>query len=313
MIVIRIFFVLIFSCITLYIANLAVVNNYDDNILYIQAYNQIIDLSLTKAYIAYKHFTGGSEIIYFYLNYNASSYIKYPVFILYLNIVFLLVFYKTLKKYFRNYVIIYLITLFTNFYLYVFLINTHKLKVALIFLMLFLLLNKFKKSMLVLSVLSHFQAIIVFIYYAVIILLQKIKDKKLFIINSKKINYTFLLISTIAISLFYDKILTKIIYYSDFSIPYRVILLIILYTTYLNLFKLKRTKKFFYPVAVIILILSCIIGGDRINFILMEIIFFTELNRSLFNNKYALLVVVPILVYNFTKLVFYINDGVGLV
>jgi hypothetical protein len=185
--------------------------------------------------------------------------------------------------------------------------------VALIFLMLFLLLNKFKKSMLVLSVLSHFQAIIVFIYYAVIILLQKIKDKKLFIINSKKINYTFLLISTIAISLFYDKILTKIIYYSDFSIPYRVILLIILYTTYLNLFKLKRTKKFFYPVAVIILILSCIIGGDRINFILMEIIFFTELNRSLFNNKYALLVVVPILVYNFTKLVFYINDGVSLV
>jgi hypothetical protein len=54
---------------------------YDDNILYLQAYPNIHTQSLSDAYIHYKAYTGGSELVYFILSYVSSYYLTYIMFL----------------------------------------------------------------------------------------------------------------------------------------------------------------------------------------------------------------------------------------
>ena len=152
--------VLPITVVPIYISYLILSSNYDDNILYSQAYQNIHLLSLSDAYSHYKTYTGGSEFMYFLVSYASSFYLTYTMFIVSLNTIFLSSLYLCIKKYFKNYTIIYITTVLTNFYLYVFLSNTHKIKLALIFIMFFLLISKLQKTWLMLSMFTHFQVIL---------------------------------------------------------------------------------------------------------------------------------------------------------
>ena len=81
--------VLLISVVPIYISYLTVSLNFDDNILYSQAYQNIHLLSLSDAYIHYKTYTGGSEVVYFILSYVSSYYLTYAMFVVSLNAIFL--------------------------------------------------------------------------------------------------------------------------------------------------------------------------------------------------------------------------------
>jgi hypothetical protein len=304
--------VLLISVVPIYISYLTVSSNYDDNILYSQAYQNIHLLSLSDAYIHYKTYTGGSELVYFILSYVSSYYLTYIMFIVSLNAIFLSSLYQSFKKYFRNYKIIYIVTVLTNFYLYVFLLNTHKLKLALIFLMFFALFSKLKKTWLLISIITHFQVLIYPVYLATDSLITKIKSKKILILNRKNIkNIIFsMFLSGCFLLLWFDNIANKILYYAQLDIPNRTVLLTIMYYAYLSVFKLHNERARFLVISLVIIALAIVVSGDRVNFILMEYIFFIEINRYLHNNSFALIVLGPLIFYNLAKLILYVNTAI---
>jgi hypothetical protein len=303
--------VLLISVIPIYISYLTVLSNYDDNILYSQAYQNIHLLSLSDAYIHYKIYTGGSELVYFILSYVSSYYLTYTVFIVSLNAIFLSSLYQSFKKYFRNYKIIYIVTVLTNFYLYVFLLNTHKIKLALIFLMFFALFSKLKKTWLLISIITHFQVLIYPIYLATDSLITKIKSKKILILKRKNIkNIIFLMfLSGCSLLLWFDDIVNKIQLYYSVGTANRTVLITIMYYAYLSVFKLHNERARFLVISLVIIALAIVVSGDRVNFILMEYIFFIEMNRYLHNNSFALIILVPLIFYNLAKLILYVNTA----
>lgn len=304
--------ILMLSIGSIYISHLIVINNYDDNILYSLAYEKMAELPFLDAYDQFVFYTGGSEPIFFLLSYF-SQYLSvaYSDFIFIINSIFLYVLYKSIKYYYRNYEIIFIITLITNFYLYVFLSDVHRLKLALTILMIFFISSKFKSSTLLVSSLTHFQIIFFIAYNFFLSVVSKINKKNYYVISKRVIFSTFLvcIVGVVFLNLFFEQIINKFTYYSQFTIPWRVLVLSAIYLGYLHLFKLKETLKLFYPLAFLVLVISFIVGADRTNFIIMEFIFFVELNRGLHKHNYAVLFVTPFIMYNFIKMIMFIKNG----
>jgi len=260
----------------------------------------------------YRTTIGGMEPIYIFLSYISSSVMDYNYFILFLNLAFLVVVFLALKKFTKNYKYMYIILVLTDYYFYVYQSNTHRLKLALIFFLLsYLTHNKTKILMIAASLFSHLQILIYYLYY---LILTQIQNNKLSNILSKKQQYDIYMVLTFALFSFAlgfvsREIISKISYYLHLNIPYKVIILVVIYLIYLYIFKLKDTIKTFIPLAIIVIGISLFIGSSRVNLMLMEFIFIIELNRVLNKQKYALLIIVPFILYSIYKSVHYIQLG----
>ena len=300
--------IFIFVIIVLSVVNNALLLDFGDNILYLDAYNKCVNHNISISFYYYQYITGAHEPVYFSLTYIASKYITFSQFILILDIFFIYLLYFVFKSLFRNYKIIFSVTLITNFYIFAFLIELHKLVVGLIFLMLYVIFrnSKIRYSFLIISILSHLQITIIFMYKFIYDTFNKIKKlKNIFII--KKSTILLAIVFSLILIILHNPILDKLHYYLSIQIPYRVLVLSFLYILYLNVYKITETTKYFYPLAFLIIMLSSVISADRINFILMEFIFLTEFNRLLHRKYYASIVFLPLLVYNILHSIYYLN------
>lgn len=258
----------------------------------------------------YKTTVGGTEPLYMVLSYIFSSVLEYDYFILLMNIFFLSVVFLALKKFTKHYKYMYILLVLSDFYLYIYLSNTHRLKLAIMFLLLsYLTHNKTKIIMIIGAILSHLQILILYLYT---LLLSLIEDFRSASILSKMKTYGLYTLLALAFALFFqDQIIAKVTYYLQLEIPYKVAALILMYLIYLFVFKLEDTIKLFVPLAIMVIVISFFIGSNRVNFLLMEFILIVELNRLLDKNKNALFVVVPFILYSIYKSVNYIQQGIS--
>ncbi len=271
------------------------------------------DRTLNELLNSYRTTIGGMEPMYILLSYISSSVLDYNNFILLMNLVFLLVVFLALKKFTKNYKYMYVILVSFDFYFYIYLSNTHRLKLAIIFFLLsYLAHNKTKIAMIVSALFSHFQILIFYLYYLIVI---QIKNNKLSDIVLKKKKYDIYMILAFvvlafALGLVSREIISKISYYLQMEIPYKVGFIVLIYLVYLFVFKLRDTVKIFVPLALMILIISFFIGSGRVNFMIMEFIFIVELNRLLNRNWYSLFAVIPFILYSFYKSLNYIEVAI---
>lgn len=293
-------------------------NNYIYDNFYVIDTNKI-KLDCNKDYylsdtfslsIAFKNFmyeTGSREPIYFFLTYCLSDIINYNTFILLLNSIFLSIGFLIVKKYVEKYVYFYLVIILTDFYLYVFLSDIHRLKLALIFLLLsFYFKGKVKYLMMLISVITHLQTIVFFICLLVINFINDIKNNTM-----KLYKYIFIIciICFIAI-LFKEHLISKLSYYLNIQVPYKEIVVIVLYSIYIFSNRIKDIRMYFFILSVIVFIISIFVGSDRVNFMLIEFIFYVELNRFFNGYKYSLMVVLPLILYNTYKITLYIQNSI---
>ena len=152
----------------LIVSSTAVYYDHQDNQLYRLAYDSFLNLNFSESFLSYKNVVGSSEPVYFIISYLFSFIISYDVFILIINIIFLISIFHLFKFYFNNYYLIYIITLLTDFYLYIFLTNTHRLALAIIFFVLYLTSKKSKMIFLILSFLSQLQIVFCYIYTLIV-------------------------------------------------------------------------------------------------------------------------------------------------
>jgi len=267
------------------------------------------DRTFTEFLQTYKTSIGGIEPIYILLSYIASSILEYNYFILLMNLIFLLVVFLALKKFTKNYISMYILLVSFDFYFFIYMSNTHRLKLAIIFFLLsYLAYNKTKIMMMISAILSHLQILLFYLYYLILTLIH---SPKLDDILLKKKKYSiYILLAFILGFIFREQIITKINWYLHIEIPYKVGTLILIYLLYLFIFKLRSTIKVFVPLAIMIMIISFFIGSGRVNFMLMEFIFIVELNRLLNRNTYALFAVIPFILYSFYKSAHYVQLGI---
>jgi len=187
--------------------------------------------------------------------------------------------------------------------------NTHRLKLAIIFFLLsYLAHNKTRILMMISAILSHLQILLFYLYYLILTLIHSTKLDDVFL---KKKKYSiYILLAFILGFIFREQIITKINWYLHIEIPYKVGVLVLIYLIYLLTFKLKDTMKLFVPLAIMVIIIAFFIGSERVNFMLMEFILIVELNRLLDRNMYALLAVIPFILYSFYKSAHYIQLGI---
>lgn len=261
----------------------------------------------TGAFISYSTIVGSIEPIYFLVSYLLSYLIDYNTFIFILNFIFLLSLFYVFKYFFTKYYLIFNIFLLTNFYLYIFLTNTHRLKIAFIFFILFLIVKKYKLLSIFVAIISHLQ---VFLFYLYTLLLKfkvsikyKIKKKSLF-----NFLVVVILLSLVFIYMF-PHIESKIYYHSQKAgVPFSTIILGTVYVLYLILFNQFKILKLFIPLFLLILPITFFIVPDRLNFILYEFIFLIELNQLLNKRYYSIIAVLPVVSYSGFKLINLIID-----
>jgi hypothetical protein len=308
------------SIVILYIANCVIVLDYDDNLPYHMAYVNMFDLDLTESFVEYQKATSGFEPTYFLASFIVNKYITFNIFILFINILFLFSLYKVLKKYFSQYYqVIYIILLLTNSYAFQLLSDAHRLKFALVFFFVYLSINKYKLLFLILSLSTHFQ-IFIYVIYKIIYRL------KLYVINNKKFKVNvfyliFLLILLITVYfIFFDSlettynyILNKVsAYTSRNAIQLAMVWLVWMYTIYviyIHYFKLKKMIDIFYPLVLTIYPISVILHFYRLDLLLLCFIFIVELNRLLQGKRYAIVIVIPLIIYNIYSYIDFIIKG----
>jgi len=115
------------------------------------------DRTLNELMNSYRTTIGGMEPMYILVSYISSSIMNYNYFILLMNLIFLLVVFLALRKFTKNYLYMYILLVSFDFYFYMYLSNIHRLKLAIIFLLLtYLTHHKTKVIMTILFVLSSF-------------------------------------------------------------------------------------------------------------------------------------------------------------
>ena len=275
-----------------------------------KAYYVQKDRTFSEFLKTYKTSVGGTEPVFLLLSYVSSSILEYNYFILLMNIVFLFVVFLALRKFTKDYKYMYILLVSFDFYLFIYMSNTHRLKLAIIFFLLsYLTYNKTRVTMMVSAILSHLQILLFYIYY---LILKLMNSTMLDDILLQKKKYGFYMILAFIIGfVFREQIITKISWYLHIEIPYKVSTLVLIYLIYLLVFKLRDTIKVFVPLAIMVIMVSFFIGSGRVNFMLMEFIFIVELNRLLNRNWYALFAVIPFILYSFYKSVHYIQLGIS--
>lgn len=273
-----------------------------------QSYYIKNERSIEETFKSYRITIGSYEPMYFLLSYIFSSVLEYKYFILFINSIFLLVVLLSLKKFTENYKWLYVALVLTDFYFYVYLSNIHRLKLAILFLLLsYILYNRSRVFAIFSAIISHLQIFIFYLYLAILDVIKNFNENNLLQERKKYVIYTVFIL--LIILLFQNHIKSKLNYYLYMEISYRVSAVILMYLIYLVIFKLEDTIKLFIPLAILVFIVSFMVGADRINFMLMEFIFIVELNRLLNKNIVALVVVIPIVLYNSYKTIDFIKVG----
>ena len=313
---------IVISIVVLFVSQVIVLSNFDDNVFYSLGFDDLTGIALLEGYINYKKITGASEPTLFLYSYSVNSAVSYGFSILAINILFLLTFYRVLKKYFTpNYELIYAVFLMSNAYMLVLLSDVHRLKLGLVFFCMYLIANhKLKLFFLALSFVSHFQ-IIIFGLYKIIEFLKvnSIRAaRRLF--DRRMLIYLGFIAAIIFFNLdylyefLYLPILNKILYYLDrTNLNYTVVmsfymsLFYVPYLAYLYVFRLKETFKKLFLFASLIFITSVVLSFFRLNLLVFGYIYLIELNRLFGGKRYALFPVTGIFFYNIYGLVSFIS------
>jgi len=308
----------------LIISNAIVINDFDDNLYYHLAFNHIDNMLILENYNQFKLDIGhGAEPIYFLFNYIFKDVIEFNSLILIINIFFLYSVFNVLKKFFKYYLLIYIILLLSNNYIYVLLSDPHRVKLAISFFLLYLVSVRYKSILLILSILTHFQMLIFIVYKFMILIFDKIKDKGSFLLSNLQIFVLlcffilyYITYDSFGYTYIYLPIYNKIVVYSDtFKINLNTVVFTwfyIYYICYIHYFKLNNTQKLFYPLLIVLFSISFILNFYRIQLLLLILIFVIELNRLFDGKRYAVLIVLPLIIYNFYNLVKFLIKGLGL-
>lgn len=254
--------------------------NYSDNFYYNKAYEGLSGSSIPEAYNFFVWRTAGTEPLSFLLFYTFSNLgFSYSTFIYILD--FFLIF--LLFSFYIKSRINYLLSFFfisSNFYFIVLSIGVHRLKIAMIFFLIVLLINNrfMKKLFSLLSLLSHFQILIfylldIFSNFISRIISLKISFRVVF-------GFIFLLIFTLILSQFtllFSKFISRIdLHYFD------LIKSLILVTFFIFMFNIKVKKELIYLFSLTFLVL--LIGGFRVNIMIyfIFIIILAKVNNEKF-------------------------------
>ncbi|MAC83425.1 MAG: hypothetical protein CL624_04755 [Arcobacter sp.] len=267
-------------------------------------------LSLKESYKNYFYAVGSYEVGDYILNYIFSKFISYDLYILLLNIFFLVTVYIALKRFTKHYKIIYTILLFTDFYFYVYLSELHRLKLSIIFFLIFMLVKNISRGIfLILGLISHLQSVVFYAYIIILGLYKDLLSRKIFYCVKKYLPYFVFLI--IIFILFQDQIFSKLNYYQKFEIPFKTIIFSGGYLSFLFYFKDKEVLPSFLPLSILVFIASFLVGENRLFFILIEFVLIYELNKVFNKNYTSLIIVIPIIVYNSYKSINYIMLGLS--
>ena len=192
-----------------------------DGVAYSKAYERISDLDIIDGYENFIAYTGGAEPLSFLIFYLFSKFTSIEVFNGILNTVLLFVIFKFLYNQ-RIKLFIFIPFVITNYYFLILEFTTLRLKIAIIFWILSLLVKTKGKSNLyyLFAFLSHFQLALIFF----IRLLVEMLIKKNF-----KINLNYVIFFLIILTFLFEKILGKFLWYfnTELYFPTKTILFFI--------------------------------------------------------------------------------------
>lgn len=235
-----------------------------DQSSYINVYNTLESLSIQDGYRYYNKYLTSHEVTHFILIWISSRIIEKSFFVSISNAILAYLLLKLLTKW-RVYFGISVLLVLTNYYMYVLFFAAEKLKFALIFFIISMLVVeriKLFRMYVVLSVLSHFQMIIMYASVVSDYIYKSVKT----LLYSGRLNKSLLFISVGAILLpllFGEYLLAKINAHFELhsvSELSKILLFLILSIYYSKNSRLKPLITFF-PLVVAVLFL----GGDRVN------------------------------------------------
>lgn len=252
---------------------------HGDQVHYTKAYNSMRGLGLADAFHAYRRIIFSFEPIHFFVSWGFSNLgFDKTVVMAALNGLLAALFGRFLLGRTKSYFIVVLMV-FSNPYLYAMFFTLEKLKVSMIFLLLFL--NYRVKLFGILAVFAHLQAGLLFaIYFA-----SRFLSRGRFLTFRKSLhrrdtlrNMVLALIAVGVAPMFYEYGLTKIVFYMNREglgsllalVPTLIFLILTLITTDHNR---KEVAWYFVILAVVIFF----IGGDRVNmFVFFGFVYFTS-------------------------------------
>ena len=200
--------------------------------------------------------------------------------------------------------------------------DIHRLKFALIFFFVYLLVNvKYKKYIfLLLSVLAHFQIFLYCLYKAIHFLIYKCSRNLLAIyliglvfIMSYIYAVEFVIQCPRICDYFFQNINNKLSYYMENSkINYYTILMLVIYFPYIFYHYYLRLSDEFNKILLLSLLaltVSVILNFYRLNILIFAYIYIIELNRFIAGHKLAFFPVIGLCGYNLYNALFFLYDG----
>lgn len=313
------------SLLVLYIANLIVIRDFDDNEAYNLAFQSIGDLGIKEAYFVFSKIIGGGvEPVYFLLNYIFNNYLNFNILIMLINTIFLYFIHRALRTFYpKNYLVIYTVLILSSNFIFVLLADLHRLKLAIVFFLAYLTSVNYRGVLLSISLATHFQMTAYIIYRAFDHLLNKFSRHNKTYFN-KRYMAIFILGVGAFIFIFYDALNlyvylpleNKIKYYTRPIESYFNMVwyggLFGIYFTYLILFKLRETGRLLIPLFITLFTLSIILNLYRLNLIWLTIVFIVEFNRFLTGKNYAIIIATPLFMYTLYGFTRFSLRGFGL-
>jgi hypothetical protein len=231
---------------------------FPDGSRYKFVFETVSNFNFINGYFYFISYTGGSEPISYLLFYIFSIFCNFYFFNILLNTILTFFIFKLFKKYHVN-TLYGILFFFTNFYILVLFYGAFRLKIGILFWIISLYTTNIKTQRFfsIVSVLSHFQILIIYINNYLSGLLKSfkitLKLRKIFLYS----------ICTFTIILILPIILPKIYYYINYTfgnkLPYKFIVLF-LYSFFLIL----NSKEFFIN-SIFYLFFVFIFGDERIN------------------------------------------------
>ena len=235
-----------------------------DQVNYIRVYNELPLLSFSEGRQYYSKYLTSSEIVHFLFITIFSRITEKFIFISVINSILAYMILLLFRQWKVNFIVSALIVL-TNYYSYILFFPAERLKFGVIFLIFSLLYFDEKKKFIassLLSSLSHFQMVLVYISILFEFVFSKVK---LFIFEQKISKYLILLVflSIFGLVLFVDNIMHKVnVYLSNSSGIYELWKGLLFFIG--AMIYSKNTKQIvlvFFP----LLIFTYLLGGSRIN------------------------------------------------
>lgn len=254
-----------------------------DGAAYSKAYEKISSLDIIDGYENFIVYTGGAEPVSFLLFYLFSKFTSIEVFNGILNTVLLFVIFKFLYNQ-RIKLFIFFPFIITNYYILILEFGVLRLKIAIIFWILSLMVKTKGKSNLyyLFAFLSHFQmALILFIRLLVDIIIKK----------NFKIKLNYVVIFLIILTFLFEKILGKFLWYfnTELYFPIKTILF------FIPMIFVVNRLKFLSITFIIFFTLGIFIGEDRI----IIILFFLLISEYILYAKRDLIRGVVLIIYCF--------------